>query len=126
MPSRARHWSGRLSSAALAGSGLGIALQPQRALEVLGLAAMSNRGVAETRAALGGTFLALGLWALGHGSPDAYTAVGMTWLGAGAFRTSSLAVDDPETDWTYWAYLAAEITLGLSALAAGTRHRRKT
>ena len=98
MSSRMRGWSGRFSSAALA----------------------------ETRAGLGGTFLALGLWATGRGSPDAFTAVGMTWLGAGAFRTSSLVIDDPETDWTYWAYLAAELTLGLSALAAGTRDRHKT
>jgi hypothetical protein len=116
-------WSGRLSSAALAASGLGIALRPQAALDVLGLATTSNRGIAETRAGLGGTFLALGLWALRHGSPDASTAVGMTWLGAGAFRTLSLVIDDPETDWTYWAYLAAELVLGLGAIAAGTRHR---
>jgi hypothetical protein len=86
---------------------------------------VSNRGIAETRAGLGGTFVALGLWALHGGSVDAYRAVGMTWLGAGAFRTLSLVVDHPETDWTYWAYLGLELALGIGALGAGARSRRK-
>jgi hypothetical protein len=115
--------AGWVSSAALAASGLGIALDPRRAGEVLNLVASSNRGIAETRAGLGGTFVGLGLWALNRRSPDAYTAVGVTWLGAAAFRSAALAVDRPETDWTYWAYLALELTLGFGALAAGTRHR---
>jgi hypothetical protein len=113
--------SGRASSAALALSGLAIALQPGKAGEALHLTASSTRGVAETRAGLGGTFAALGLWALARGSADAYTAVGMTWLGAAAFRGVSLVVDRPETDWTFWAYLTAEVTLGFGALLAGPR-----
>jgi hypothetical protein len=116
--------AGWVSSAALAASGLGIALDPRRAGEVLQLVPATERGVAETRAGLGGTYVALGLWALSQRSPDAYAAVGVTWLGAAAFRTAALAVDRPETDWTYWAYLALELTLGLGGLAAGARRRR--
>jgi hypothetical protein len=112
---------GRTSSAALAASGLAIALQPRRAGAALDLAASSTRGVAETRAGLGGTFAALGLWALARGSAEAYTAVGVTWLGAAVLRGVSLVVDKPDTDWTFWAYLAAELSLGVGALTAGGR-----
>jgi len=113
--------SGQTSSGALAASGLAIALMPRRAGEALHLAASSSRGVAETRAGLGGTFAALGLWALARGSPEAHTAVGVTWLGAAALRAFSLLVDQPDTDWTFWAYFLGELTLGVSALAAGAR-----
>src|SRR5205085_2489719 len=75
---------GAISSAALALSGIGIALQPKQTAAALDLSTSSARGVAETRIGLGGTFAALGLWALARGSADAYTAVGMTWLGAAA------------------------------------------
>jgi hypothetical protein len=116
--------TGGIASVALAASGIGIALQPQRAVEVLGLRAVSPRGIAETRAGLGGTFAALGLWALATGSADAYTAVGVTWLGAAASRTLSLGVDKPETDATYWAYLIAELTFGVGGLLARSRTPR--
>jgi hypothetical protein len=112
---------GRTSSAALAASGLAIALMPRRAGAALDLAASSSRGVAETRAGLGGTFAALGLWALVRGSAEAYTAVGVTWLGAAGLRAVSLAVDKPDTDWMFWAYLTAELTLGITAVLAGPR-----
>ena len=115
------HRRGRTSSAALAASGLAIALQPRRAGAALDLAASSTRGVAETRAGLGGTFAALGLWALARGSAEAYTAVGVTWLGAAVLRGVSLVVDKPDTDWTFWAYLAAELSLGVGALTGGGR-----
>ena len=46
----------------------------------------------------------------------AQTAVGVTWLGAAVVRVGSLAVDRPRTDWTFWAYLAAEIGFGATAL----------
>ena len=59
-------------------SGIGIALQPKQAAGALDLSTSSARGVAETRIGLGGTYAALGLWALARGSTDAYTAVGMT------------------------------------------------
>jgi len=94
---------------------------PRRAGDGLHLAASSARGLAETRAGLGGTFAALGLWALARGSDEAYTAVGMTWLGAAAFRAVSLVVDKPDTDWTFWAYLAAELTLGAGGVLAAGR-----
>ena len=112
---------GLTSSAALAASGLAIALDPRRTGAALHLQPTSSRGIAETRAGLGGTFAALGLWALARGSAESYTAVGVTWLGAAVVRAVSLTVDEPETDWTFWAYLAAEVTLGIAGLAARGR-----
>lgn len=102
----------------LGASGIGIALDPKRAGNVMRLPPMSARGVTELRAGVGGTFAALGGWALRRGSSDAYTAVGVTWLGAAAVRALSLAVDDPETDWTFWAFFAGEATFGLAGLLA--------
>jgi hypothetical protein len=113
-----RRSAGVLSSAALAASGGAIAADPNRALRVLGLSPTSARGRAETRAGLGGTFAALGAWAVARQSTDAFTAVGVTWLGAAALRLVALTVDDPEADWSYWAFLAAEIAFGVSGIAA--------
>jgi hypothetical protein len=109
---------GRWSSAALMLSGVAIALTPERAASALHLAATSDRGVTETRAGLGGTYAALGGWALVSRDPAAQRAVGVTWLGAATVRLASLVVDRPPTDWTFWGYLAGEIGLGASALAA--------
>ncbi|MDX6219486.1 MAG: hypothetical protein QOD70_1160 [Frankiales bacterium] len=114
---------GTLSAAALAASGLAIALMPEKSLLQLELTPDSPRGIAETRAGLGGTFAALGLWALVRGTSDAYTAVGMTWLGAAAFRTYSLKADEPETKPSFWAYLTGETVLGAAGILA--RSRRK-
>ena len=85
----------------------------------------SRRGIAETRVGLGGTFAGLGLWALARRNSDAYTAVGVTWLGAAAVRALTLNVDEPETDWTFWAFFALEVGLGLAGLAdRGARRSR--
>lgn len=111
---------GAVSSFALAASGAGIALQPRQAATALGLSATQARGVAETRIGLGGTFAALGLWSLLGRRPDAYRAVGATWLGAAVTRVVALKVDEPDPDWTFWAYLIAEITLGLAGVTAQT------
>lgn len=112
---------GRVSSAALMLSGLAGVLTPAKVGAALDLAAGSERGVAETRAGLGGTYAALGAWALLSRNPAAPAAVGVTWLGAGAVRLASLVIDRPRTDWTYWGYLAAEIGFGATALAAAAR-----
>jgi hypothetical protein len=114
---------GAISSLALAASGIGIALQPTQAASALGLSATSGRGVAETRIGLGGTFAGLGAWALLRHRPDAYRAVGATWLGAAITRVLTLQIDEPEPDWTFWAYLAGEIALGLGGLTARQRRR---
>ena len=114
---------GTLSAAGLAASGLAIALKPELTLKQLELAPVSARGLTETRAGLGGTFAALGLWALARRSSDAYTAVGMTWLGAAAFRTYSLKADDPETTASYWAFLTGEVVLGAAGVLARSRRR---
>lgn len=79
--------------------------------------------MAETRAGLGGTYAALGGWALVSRNPAAHAAVGVTWLGAAAVRLASLVVDCPRTDWTFWGYLAAEIGLGAGALVSASRRR---
>ena len=112
---------GTLSAAALTASGLAIALMPERALAQLELTPVSARGLTEARAGLGGTFAGLGLWALLRGSSDAYTAVGVTWLGAAAFRTYSLTADEPETKPSYWAYLTGEVVLGTAGILARKR-----
>lgn len=109
---------GFASAVALSASGVGIALDPRRAGDVMRIPPMSARGTTEMRAGVGGTFAALGAWAAHRGTADAYTAVGVTWLGAAAVRTISMQVDKPETDWTFWAFLAGETTLGLAGLLA--------
>src|SRR5437016_14553630 len=115
---------GRVSSAALMLSGISGVLTPRRVASALELSALSPRGVAETRAGLGGTYAALGAWALVSRDPAARIAVGVTWLGAAAARLGALAVDEPETDATYWAYLAAELGLGTAAIASARRQGR--
>jgi hypothetical protein len=118
-----RRRPGVVSALALAASGVGIALDPRRAGAVMQLPPVSARGIAEMRAGVGGTFAALGAWALLRRTSDAFTAVGVTWLGAAVVRTVSLQVDEPETDWTFWAFLAAETSLGLAGLLARRRSR---
>lgn len=107
---------GTISALALGASGVAIALMPEATADNLKLSALTPRGTAEIRAGLGGTFVGLGLWAAARGSKDAHTAVGMTWLGAAALRSYAVKKDQPETDVTYWTYLAGEITLGLAGL----------
>ena len=114
---------GRVSSAALMLSGISGVLTPSRVASALELSALSPRGVAETRAGLGGTYAALGAWALVSRDPAARRAVGVTWLGAAAVRLASLKLDRPRTDWTFWGYLVAEIGFGTTALASATRLR---
>jgi hypothetical protein len=41
----------------------------------------------------------------------------VTWLGAAALRAVSLK-DRPDTDVSYWGYLAAELIFGVSALGS--------
>ncbi|MCW2572786.1 MAG: hypothetical protein JWO88_2844 [Frankiales bacterium] len=98
------------------GSGIAGVVMPEKVGAALHVPASDARGVAETRAGLGGTYAALGLWALVSRSPLARRAVGVTWLGAAAARLLALRLDEPETDATYWAYLAGEVALGLGAL----------
>jgi hypothetical protein len=107
---------GRVSSAALMLSGVAGVLTPDSVASALQLTPRSARGNAETRAGLGGTYAALGGWALVSGNPAARTAVGVTWLGAAAVRLASLALDRPETDLAFWGYLAAEVGFGVTAL----------
>jgi hypothetical protein len=113
---------GRASSAALMLSGVAGVLTPASVASALHLTPASSRGIAETRAGLGGTYAALGGWALLSHDPAAQTAVGVTWLGAAAVRLASLVADRPRTDSAFWAYLAAEIGFGAIAVASATRH----
>jgi hypothetical protein len=113
-----------LSCAALALSGLAAVAIPDRVGAALELPPGTARARAETRAGLGGTYAALGGWALASRSPVAKRAVGVAWLGAAITRAASLRVDPPQTDWTYWAYFAAEVGFGVSALTARERAAR--
>src|SRR6266550_460825 len=112
---------GRVSSAALMASGLAGVLAPRSVTSALEVEPVSARGTAESRAGLGGTYAALGGWALVRGEPSAQVAVGVTWLGAAAVRLASLLVDRPRTDWTYWSYLTAELVFGVTAISAASR-----
>jgi hypothetical protein len=112
-----RPWDiGRVSSAALLASGIAGIVMPGRFAAALHVTPSDPRGVAEVRAGLGGTYAALGGWALLSSAPAARRAVGMTWLGAAAARLAALRLDRPETDLAYWSYLAGEIALGSAAL----------
>lgn len=55
---------GHVSSAALMLSGAAGAVMPGRVASALQLTPESSHGIAETRAGLGGTYAALGGWAL--------------------------------------------------------------
>jgi hypothetical protein len=99
-------------------SGIAGVMTPSSVASALDLTPGSSRGIAETRAGLGGTYAALGGWALVSRDRAAQTAVGVTWLGAAAVRLGSLVVDRPRTGFAFWAYLAAEIGFGATALAA--------
>jgi hypothetical protein len=106
----------RVSSAALMLSGAAGVVAPERVSAELRLPVSTGRGRAEIRAGLGGTYAALGAWGLLSRDPASRRAVGVTWLGAAAARLASLALDEPETDAAFWAYLAAEIGFGLLAV----------
>lgn len=116
---------GFTAAAGLTTSGIGIALDPKRAGDVMRMPPMSARGITEMRAGVGGTFAALGAWALLRATSDAYTAVGVTWLGAAAVRVVSMEVDKPETDATFWAFLGLETALGVAGLLARGRGSRR-
>jgi hypothetical protein len=104
-------------------SGLAGVVMPTKVATALDLPATTGRGIAETRAGLGGTYAALGGWALLSHDPAAQAAVGVTWLGAAGARVGSLFLDQPSTDGAFWAYLAAEIGFGAAALVSARRAR---
>jgi hypothetical protein len=115
---------GRISSASLMLSGLAGVASPGKFADALELTPASPRGITETRAGLGGTYAALGGWALAVDSPAARTAVGVTWLGAGAARLAGMQLDQPEPDAIFWLSLAMELGLGLGSLASALRRHR--
>jgi hypothetical protein len=112
---------GRLSSASLMLSGLAGVVMPQRVAEALEVPAASPRGLTETRAGLGGTYAALGGWALALDNRTARAAVGVTWLGAGVARLAGMQLDEPEPDPIFWLSLAMELGLGLASLLTAVR-----
>ena len=110
---------GRVSSAALMLSGLAGVAMPSKVAASLDLTASSGRGIAETRAGLGGTYAALGAWALLSRRPAAQTAVGVMWLGAASARLVALLVDGARRP--YWSYLIAELGFGSLAILSASR-----
>jgi hypothetical protein len=114
-----------VSAAALCASGLAGVFGPESVGEALELPPTTARGKTEVRAGLGGTFAALGGWALIDRSPKADYAVGFTWLGAAATRAASMVVDRPRKDAAFWLYLAAEVGLGTTAVLSGLKGSRE-
>jgi hypothetical protein len=112
---------GRLSAAAMFLSGVAGIVTPTKFTEALDLTALSARGTAETRVGLGGTYAGLGAYALLSRSAVAQRAVGATWAGAGLVRLATLRRDRPNTDWTFWTYLAGELGLGAAGLLSRGR-----
>jgi hypothetical protein len=104
-------------------SGLASVVAPERVGAALELNPSSARGVAETRAGLGGTYAALGAWALASREPAADVAVAVTWLGAAGVRLASLVVDRPHANATFWTYLALELGLGATSLRSASTGR---
>jgi hypothetical protein len=115
--------TGHLSSLALMLSGAAGVAIPERVTAALDLPPTSPRGLTEARAGLGGTYAALGGYALLSRSAGAQRAVGATWLGAGAVRLVGLRTDRPRTDAVYWLSLAMELGLGATALLTAGRRR---
>jgi hypothetical protein len=116
--------AGRLSSAALMLSGVAAVVNPRGVADALHLTASDARGVTETRAGLGGTYAALGGWALVSREPAADVAVGMTWLGAAVVRVATRKIDRPPVTASYWAYLGLEVGCGTASLASAVMRRR--
>ena len=106
-------------------SGIAGVVTPKRVGATLELVPSSARGVAETRAGLGGTYAALGAWALCSREPAADVAVGVTWLGAGGVRLASLLVDRPRANAAFWTYLALELGLGATSLMSASLRRQE-
>ena len=73
---------------------------------------------------LGGTYAALGGWALVSREPAADAAVGVTWLGAAAVRIATRKIDRPPATASYWVYLGLELSCGVMSLASATARRR--
>lgn len=115
---------GLVSAVGLLASGVAGVLIPDDVGGALELLPATGRARAEVRAGLGGTYAALGAWALANRSPEASAAVGFTWLGAAAARLASLRLDRPRTDAAFWAYLAAELGLGTLAISDAQRSRQ--
>jgi hypothetical protein len=116
--------AGRVSSAALMLSGVAAVVNPQGVADALHLTAVDARGVTETRAGLGGTYAALGGWALVSHEAAADVAVGMTWLGAAVVRVATLKVDRPPVAASYWIYLGLEVACGTASIASAVTRRR--
>src|SRR5258706_14948398 len=112
---------GRISSAALMLSGAAGVIVPGRVGSALELTATSGRGLAETRAGLGGTYVALGAWALGSREPAADMAVGGAWPRAAGGRLGSLLLDPPPPTPAFWGYFRIEVCLGGGAVGSATR-----
>ena len=105
-------------------SGVAAVVNPKGVVAALHLTADDTRGVAETRAGLGGTYAALGGWALISREPAADVAVGATWLGAAAVRIAARKVDRPPVTASYWVYLGLEVACGVVSLASAIARRR--
>jgi hypothetical protein len=68
-------------------------LSPKLAMKFTGLNSSTKEGYSEFRATFGGLFIALGLFPLWEGDPQAYLLVGIAWIATGIGRAVSMIAD---------------------------------
>ncbi|MBU6283932.1 DUF4345 family protein [bacterium] len=110
-------WLPIVGAAINVGLGLNGLLRPAATAEFTSMAPVGRTGVSEIRATYGGLFLALGLFALGTGSPVAFRALGCGWLGAALGRVASIVVDRSREPRNFGA-VAFEAAIAALLLAA--------
>src|SRR5215468_4998595 len=97
--------------------GIASLLAPHRIALFIAQILDSSRGVAEFRILNGGFMIGLSLAALLANQPVGYAVLGIGWLGAAASRLIAMVVDRPPLNASFFAYLVAEVVLGMFLLA---------
>ncbi len=102
-----------IGTLSLLGYAIGSLFLPHIVAKLIAQDLNSPRGIAEFRIVNGGYFAGLSIFALIANQPLLYTALGIGWLGAGAARVLSIALDRPKLEPIYLGLLAFEIVMGI-------------
>ena len=108
------HWVG---AGALLAYGIASTIWPRWVANFLEHGLSTGRGVSEFRVAHGGGMVGLALAALVVNNPLVFQLVGWGWLGAAAVRVIAYLPDRPALKTDYFAFLVAEVVLGVCLLA---------